>query len=235
MASPSVTYTFTNATTADATQVNQNFTDIINGLTDGTKSLSIDALTCAGAVALNGTVGLGNSTADTVTITGYVTGLNLNEAAGDPTIGFRIGGSLKWLAGVDDSDSDKFKITNVAAFATDIFSINSSGFITCTNGLSVGSRVAMTASAGLTLSVASCCLFSITTSTSVTINNMSGGTEGQIVYFNLRSASAELILVSGNSTGGDPFSLAGGSNLTQSGISTISVIFSGGSWYLISN
>lgn len=70
MPSPSVTYTFSNSTTADATQVNQNFTDLINGLTDGTKDLSVSALTCAGNVAFNGTVTLGNASGDDITVTG---------------------------------------------------------------------------------------------------------------------------------------------------------------------
>jgi hypothetical protein len=48
MAAPSVTYTFANSTTADATQVNQNFTDILNGLSDGTKDLSVSQVTAAG-------------------------------------------------------------------------------------------------------------------------------------------------------------------------------------------
>lgn len=69
MASPSVTYTFANSTTADATQVNQNFTDLINGVTDGTKDLSISAFTCAGTATLNGHVNLGNASADDLTIT----------------------------------------------------------------------------------------------------------------------------------------------------------------------
>ena len=72
MASPAVTYTFTNSTTADATQVNQNFSDLIAGMTDGSKSFSIDALTVAGATLLNGTVGLGNASADDITFNGYV-------------------------------------------------------------------------------------------------------------------------------------------------------------------
>ena len=70
MGAPSITYTFSNSTTADATQVNQNFTDIINGITDGTKDLSISALTCAGNVSLNGTVTLGNASGDDITVTG---------------------------------------------------------------------------------------------------------------------------------------------------------------------
>lgn len=70
MAAPSVTYTFSNSTTADATQVNQNFTDIINGLSDGTKDLTINAITCAGAATLNGNVTLGNGSPDDITISG---------------------------------------------------------------------------------------------------------------------------------------------------------------------
>jgi hypothetical protein len=54
MAFPSVTNTFVNATASDATQVNQNFTDLINGLTDGTKSLNIAGITVSGTVTYSG-------------------------------------------------------------------------------------------------------------------------------------------------------------------------------------
>lgn len=74
MANPSVTYTFTNGTTADGSQVSQNFSDLIAGMTDGTKSFSIDALTVAGTALFNGPVTLGNATGDTVTINGYISG-----------------------------------------------------------------------------------------------------------------------------------------------------------------
>jgi hypothetical protein len=70
MAAPSVTYTFTNGTTSDATQVNTNFTDLIDCMSDGTTDFSIGSLTVAGATTFNGTVTLGNSTADSVTFTG---------------------------------------------------------------------------------------------------------------------------------------------------------------------
>jgi hypothetical protein len=72
MAAPSVTNTFTNGTTADATEVNQNFTDVINGITDGTKDLTISAFTANGAATFNGAVTLGNATGDDITITGRV-------------------------------------------------------------------------------------------------------------------------------------------------------------------
>lgn len=72
MAAPSVTYTFSNSTTADATEVNQNFTDIINGITDGTKDLTMNLLTVNGAASFNGNVTLGNATGDDVSFTGRV-------------------------------------------------------------------------------------------------------------------------------------------------------------------
>jgi len=56
MALPSVTNTFINGTTADGPEVSTNFTDIINSLTDGTKSLTIDAFTTNGATALGTTL-----------------------------------------------------------------------------------------------------------------------------------------------------------------------------------
>jgi hypothetical protein len=73
MAYPAVTYTFTNGTTASATEVNQNFTDLINGLSDGTKDLSISALTVAGTASLNGAVNIGNATSDDIAVNGYIT------------------------------------------------------------------------------------------------------------------------------------------------------------------
>jgi len=72
MAFPSVTNTFVNATSADAGEVNTNFSDIINSLSDGTKSLNMDAATLGGAVVCNGAVTLGNGSGDDITINGSI-------------------------------------------------------------------------------------------------------------------------------------------------------------------
>lgn len=72
MANWAVTYTFANGTVADATQVNSNTTDLINCSSDGTKDMSIAALTLAGALTANGNVTLGNASGDDVTITGSI-------------------------------------------------------------------------------------------------------------------------------------------------------------------
>src|SRR6186713_1929426 len=70
MASPAVTYTFSNGTTADATQVNQNFTDLTGGLAAGTFDVNFLTLVVGGAATFNGNVTLGNATSDDITTTG---------------------------------------------------------------------------------------------------------------------------------------------------------------------
>tara|TARA_R110000796_G_scaffold142352_1_gene258892 strand:+ start:621 stop:1757 length:1137 start_codon:yes stop_codon:yes gene_type:complete len=72
MANVSVTYSFTNSTTADADEVNTNFTDIINGTSDGSKDFSISALTLAGTFTANANCTFGNATSDDITFTGSV-------------------------------------------------------------------------------------------------------------------------------------------------------------------
>lgn len=64
-----VTYTFSNGTTSSATEVNTNFQDIIDGVTDGTEAISVGQLTVAGATALNGNTTIGNASSDDLTIT----------------------------------------------------------------------------------------------------------------------------------------------------------------------
>lgn len=70
MSGPSYTYTLTNGTTASASEVMQNFNDILNGVSDGTKDLSVAAFTASGTATFNGGVTLGNATADDITVTG---------------------------------------------------------------------------------------------------------------------------------------------------------------------
>ena len=72
MGAPAVTYSFSNGTTSDASQVNTNFTNLISAMSDGTVDFSVGSLVVAGATTLNGAVTLGNSTADAVTITGNI-------------------------------------------------------------------------------------------------------------------------------------------------------------------
>lgn len=75
MAFPIYTYTLTNGSTADASQVTQNFNDILNGISDTTKDISVANITgaAAGALTANGNVVLGSSSSKTVTFNASLT------------------------------------------------------------------------------------------------------------------------------------------------------------------
>jgi hypothetical protein len=111
MTAPSVTNTLTNGTVIDAAALNTNFTDIINTLTDGSKTFSIDALTCAGATTLNGAVSLGNATGDDIAVTGYLTGALIPKTTNLMDLGLT-GQRFKdlWLSGT-------MAVAGVATFA----------------------------------------------------------------------------------------------------------------------
>lgn len=97
MANITVTYSFSNGTTADASQVNQNFTDIINGTSDGTKDFSISALTAAGNVSFTGSsITLGNASSDDLTITASLA----STISIKTTASYNIGSSTLGLAGI---------------------------------------------------------------------------------------------------------------------------------------
>lgn len=96
MTAPSYTYTPANGGVVDASQLVQNFNDILNGVTDGTKDLSISALTCAGTATLNGNVTLGNATSDDITVTGSLAA-TLNIKTNNS---FNIGSATLGLAGL---------------------------------------------------------------------------------------------------------------------------------------
>lgn len=88
MAAPTVTYTFVNNTTADATQVNQNFTDVLNALSDGSKDLTFNDLT------VNGTAILGATSADDLSINASLASTipiktTFNYDIGSVTVGLR--------------------------------------------------------------------------------------------------------------------------------------------------
>lgn len=68
MAFVTVTYTFTNSTTADATQVNTNFQDLVDATSDGSIDFSVASVTCT-SFSCTGNTTIGNATADDLTVT----------------------------------------------------------------------------------------------------------------------------------------------------------------------
>jgi hypothetical protein len=97
MAAPTLTYTLTNGTTADASQVMQNFTDLLNGITDGSKDLSISALSLAGNFTANGTTNtIGNSSSDDLVVTASIA----SDLAVKTDATYGLGSSSKGYTGI---------------------------------------------------------------------------------------------------------------------------------------
>lgn len=118
MAIPSITYTFTNGTTADGTEVSQNFDDLVAALTDGTKSLTIDALTVAGTATLNGSVVLGNAAADTITWNGTAPSILLDNGATNGGVVNFNGGTTSFIkSSADGTDLSLGGFTNITLTA----------------------------------------------------------------------------------------------------------------------
>lgn len=111
MAAPSVTHTFTNGTTADATEVNQNFTDVIDGITDGTEDLTISALTCQGTATFA-------STLNKVTLTAPATSATITIANGKT---FTCSNTLTFTG--TDASSVAFGTGGTAAYTGDKLSV----------------------------------------------------------------------------------------------------------------
>ncbi len=140
MPAPSVTYTFANSTTADATQVNQNFTDLINGASDGTKDYSINALTCAGAATLNGHVTLGSASNDDLTINASLASTISIKTTFSYDIGSAALGLRYIFLGSNDSAGRSVKLSAPVVGTNYVFtyptSMGTIGQFMCTDGTS---------------------------------------------------------------------------------------------------
>jgi hypothetical protein len=125
MPAPSVTYTLTNGTTADASQVMQNFNDLINGMSDGTKDLSINALTLAGALTANGHVNIGNASADDLIVNASLA----SNLVPKTTNTYNLGSADVGVAGVyfGTADTDTARIVSAALAADRTYTLPDAG------------------------------------------------------------------------------------------------------------
>lgn len=115
MAAPTLTYTLTNGQTADASQVMQNLNDLLNGITDGTKDLTISALTVGGVATLNGAVNLGNGSVDDITWTGSLASSIPVKTDGAYDLGSATAGLRALYFGDGSGDTMKFAVPTLAA------------------------------------------------------------------------------------------------------------------------
>lgn len=242
MANPAVTYTFSNSTTADATQVNQNFTDIINGLTDGTKDLSVSALTAAGTATFNGNVAIGNSSSDTLTITSVLSsslalGTTFTYDVGSATVGLRslyLGSndaaakSVRLIAGAVGTSYTLTLPTAVPTLSGQVVSYTTGG---------VGSFVDKN-----TLSVASpTTTYPITTSDEVVLASASGGAYSATLP-NAVGVTGKVYTVKKTDSSVNAITIATTSSQTIDGVTTrtvtiqyesVTVVSDGSNWHII--
>lgn len=121
MAYVSVTNTFSNGSTANATDVNTNFSDIIAGLSDGTKAINMAAATFSGNVTLGGSsshdLSISASLASTVAIKTTFT-----YDIGSATVGLRY-----VYLGSNDSAAKSVKLAAGAVGTSYTFTFPTSG------------------------------------------------------------------------------------------------------------
>jgi hypothetical protein len=135
MAAPSVTYTFTNGTTIDATQVNTNFTDLISGMSDGTKDFTINALTANGSATFNGAMTFGNASGDDLVFTGSVASTipikaNTTYDFGSSTLGLLsvyIGGTSSFTTRIKGAATASWTFTLPATAGTNLYVLGNQG------------------------------------------------------------------------------------------------------------
>jgi|TARA_R110000823_G_scaffold312688_2_gene439553 hypothetical protein len=110
-------------------------------LTAGTNiSLSTNTLNVDDAFLINSG---DDTTSGVVTSAGYK--LNVGAGSGDVTTQFQQGGTTLFAVGIDDSDSEKFKIHSSTALAdTSDFEITSAGVVSLASDLNVGGDLVVT-------------------------------------------------------------------------------------------
>lgn len=136
MAYITVSNTFTNSTTAEASEVNTNFSDIINGTSDGTKDFSIAALTLSSTFTSNGNSIIGSASGDDLTI-------NASLASSIPiktTATYDIGSSTLGLRAVyfgNSTFTTKLQAGTLSASNTLTFPTETGTLMTDLNSISV--------------------------------------------------------------------------------------------------
>lgn len=227
MAFPSYTYTLTNGTTANASEVMENFQDILDGVSDGTKDANINALTCAGTATLNGNVVLGNATSDTVTYTARVASAINPSASATYALG---ASSLAWTAITLDNGSTDSGAVYFDAGTTRYLKGNAAGTLLDIAGFSTVAFTETT-SAGTTD-------FRITSNNSNGTSKLSIGHSGDVdagyMQYNV-SAGSITFGTNGNASSATLSHPAGGAKFKVGGFSTIYSETSSGDTRISSN
>lgn len=259
MANPAVTYSFSNSSVADANQVNQNFTDIINSLTDASKSLSIDALTVAGNFSATGTTNtIGNAAGDDFVLTASLA----STIAIKTTATYGIGDATHGLTGIYfGANSQTVRIapsgsmsatwtltmpttagTNLQYLMTNGSGVTSwdktaatstvSGFVTSYEPTIV-SAIVTTATTPYTVGAGETMVLASHTSDQTITLPTASSNAGRRIYIKKTGATGKTILSSAGSDTLDGYTLSGGGYYLTAQYAWVEVASNGTNWFVI--
>ena len=155
-------------------------------------------VTTATGSALNGEA---NLTFDGTILTVESGEVNIDISSGDPHLSFQIGNSDTWTIGVDDSDSDKFKINSAGSLvdASDLI-LDSSGNLVIKGALTVGDSVSAINSSGIVQVAGQTSITSLGTLTGLTLDGDKNVTPGDGAMIHLDTSTITDSNTSGSGT-----------------------------------
>ena len=155
-------------------------------------------VTTATGSALNGEA---NLTFDGTILTVESGEVNIDISSGDPHLSFQIGNSDTWTIGVDDSDSDKFKINSAGSLvdASDLI-LDSSGNLVIKGALTVGDSVSAINSSGVIQVAGQTNITSVGTLTGLTLDGNKAVTPGDGAMLHLDTSTITDSNTSGSGT-----------------------------------
>jgi hypothetical protein len=142
MALPSVTNDFVAASTIQSSKVDQNFTDLINAMTDGTKSFSIAALTLSGTLsgAAGTFTGVVSASQGTTALPGHAFAGALSSG-----LSYSASGVSCSFAGTEvhvvDADSMLFRLNTITLSTTTAATVNTINVYNLSNTAGAGALV----------------------------------------------------------------------------------------------
>lgn len=178
MTAPSVTYTFTANTRARAAHVNTNFTDVINSLTDGTKSLTVAAVNNLTITSSTGTLTI--TAAKTLSVSNTLTFAGTDGS----TLTCGAGGTVIYAS----NKLSALSATTSAELATVISNESGSGLLVFNDTPTLIAPLLGTPTSGL---LSNCTGLPLTTGITGTLGPANGGT-------GVANNAASTITISGN-------------------------------------
>ncbi len=264
MAAPTLTFSLTNGGTCDASQVMQNYNDLLNGITDGTKDLTFNTLNLNGTANLKGPINLGDAAADDITVTGSLASnfpvkTNNSFDVGSSTLGLAgvylgnggVGATCRLVAS-SHATSRTYSFPDAGAAANVVLSEGAAtinGLKTFGTGISSPLLLKISGSGsgysgfgasatnnGVSALNATVIARTVNPGSDITLNGLTGGVAGQIIYIvNANNDGRTLSIIHQAGTGNQDFVIFNGGNVSLVGWGGLCTAMCDGTHWFVSN